>query len=166
MFRLLLLNAVLVAGFVAKQRIELNPGHIGLRDVGDVASAALADRRLCRRVVVRQRMVAEGEEPPSVGLWKSLAVLHRHVDPVELAVEEPPSGWFLTRTVWKDWTEHARQLFHDDRSFGEHSGVQIRVDILLLHVDVVIFRKSRHAVVEPVGRQRSADEYPLAEAGW
>src|SRR5262245_27051717 len=127
MFRLLL--CILIAGLVAKQWIELNPGHIGLRDVGDVASAALSDGRLRRRRGVRQRMVAEREEPPAVGLGESLAVLHGHVDPVELAVEEPASGWFLTRTVWKDWIEHARQLFHDDRSLGELSGFQIRVDV-------------------------------------
>src|SRR5262249_4781965 len=50
-------------------------------------------------------------------------------------------------------------------SLREDSRFQIRVDVLLLHVDVVIFGKSRRAVVEPVGRQRSADEYPFAEAG-
>src|SRR5215813_15643753 len=101
MFRLLL--CTLVAGLVAKQRVKLNPGHIGLGDVGDVASATLADRRFRRRLVVRHRMVAEREEPPAIGFRESLAVLHRHVDPIELAVEEPASGWFLTRTVWKDW---------------------------------------------------------------
>src|SRR5262249_45582967 len=117
MFRLLLWNAVLtafgqpgyrshrncfpalIAGLVAEQRLYLNPCHTGLRVVGDVASAALADRRFRRRRGVRQRMVAEGEEAPSVGLGESLAILHRHVDAIELAVEEPASGWFLTRTV-------------------------------------------------------------------
>src|SRR5262249_23515242 len=93
----------LIASFVAKQRIELNPGHVGLRDVGNVATAALADRRFRRGLRVRQWGVAEGEEPPSVGLGESLAVLHRHVDPIELAVEEPASRWFLARTVRKDW---------------------------------------------------------------
>src|SRR5262252_5943777 len=155
----------LIAGFVAKQRIELDPGHIGLRDVGDVTSAALADRRLRRRLLVWQWMVAKRVEPPAIGLGESLAVLHRHVDSIELAVEEPASGWLLARTVWKRRVEDACELFHENGSFGKRSGFQIRVDVLLLHVDVVIFRKSRHAVVEAVGRQRSADEHPLAEAG-
>src|SRR5262245_49252124 len=94
MFVLLVWTA-LVTRFVAKQRIELNPGHIGLRDVGDVAAAALADRCLGRRLLIRPGMVAEREEPPAVRLREPLAVLHRHVDAVELPVEEPASGWFL-----------------------------------------------------------------------
>src|SRR5262245_16980010 len=113
MFRLLLSNLInLIVGLVAKQRIELNPGHIGLRDVGDVASAALADRRFRRRLLVRHWVMAKGEKSPSVGLGKSLAVLHRHVDPVELAVEEPASGWFFARSVRKRRIEHAGQLLH------------------------------------------------------
>src|SRR5262249_34096942 len=84
----------------------------------------------------------------------------------ELAIEVSASGRFLPRTVWKDRIEHARQLFYDDRAFGERSGFQIRVDVVLFHVNVVIFGKSRRAVVESVRRQRSAHEYPFAEAGW
>src|SRR5262245_66536849 len=91
----LLCGTHLITGRVAKQRIELNPGHIGLRDVGDVAPAALTDRRLRRRLLVRQWMVTEREEPPPIGFRESLAVLHRHVDPVERAVEEPAPRRFL-----------------------------------------------------------------------
>src|SRR5262249_51343054 len=112
----------------------------------------------------RLRMMAESEEPPAVGLRESLAVLHRHVDAVELAVEEPASGWLVARTVRERWTEHPSQLFHEDGSFGEGSGFQVRVDVSLLHVDVVKLRKIRHTVVESVWRQRTAYEHPLAEA--
>src|SRR5262249_60382426 len=58
-----------------------------------------------------------------------------------------------------------RCLFDETFSFGKASCFKIRVAVLLPHVDVVIFRKTRHAVVEAVGRQRSAHEDPLAEAG-
>src|SRR6185295_5480693 len=101
---------------------------------GDVTSTALADRRLRRRVRVRQWMVAEGEEPPAVRLRESLAVFHRHVDPVELAIEEPAPGRFLAGAVRKRRAEHAGQLFDDDSSLRQDSGSQIRVDVLLLDV--------------------------------
>src|SRR5262245_21111436 len=78
-----------IAWLVAKQRIELNPGHIGLRDVGDVAARALGGGRLCCRLVVGHGMMAKREEAPPVRLGEALGVFHRHVDAVVLAVEEP-----------------------------------------------------------------------------
>src|SRR5262245_19629363 len=116
----------LVARLVPKQRIELDPRHVGLRDVGNVAAAAFADGRLRRSGLVWPWVVAEGEEPPAVGLRESFAVLDRHVDAVELAVEEAAAGWFLARTVRKRWSEQARQLFHEDGSFRKDTGLQIR----------------------------------------
>src|SRR5262245_1850500 len=77
---------------VAEQRIELDPRHVRLRDVGQVAAGTLGHRRLCGHLVVRQRVVAEGEVAPAVGLRKPLAVLHRHVDAVVFAVEVAASG--------------------------------------------------------------------------
>src|SRR4029453_16559455 len=96
MFRLLICNAVrtafasfytvlvtsafsLVPRLVAKQWIELNPGHIGLCDVGDVAACTLGGGRLRRCLVVRHGMVAKREEAPAVSLGESLAVLHGHI---------------------------------------------------------------------------------------
>src|SRR5262245_29603082 len=90
-----------VALFVAEQRIELNPRHVRLRDVCRVAAGTLSGRCLRGELVVRQRVVAEGEEAPAVGLREPLAVLHGHVDAVVLAVEVSASGGFLPRTVGK-----------------------------------------------------------------
>src|SRR5262245_56950794 len=93
---------------VAEQRIELDPRHVRLRDVRDVAAGTLGHRRLYGESVVRQRVVAEGEEAPAVRLREPLAVLHRHVDAVVLAVEVAAPGDFLARTVRKRRGEHAR----------------------------------------------------------
>src|SRR5262249_13027280 len=134
-------------------------------DVGHVAPAALADRRLRRCLLVRPRMMAEGEESPAIRFREPLAVLHRHVDAVELAVEEAASGWFLAGTVWKSWIAETSQRLHADGSFTNASGLSVRVAVLPLDLDVVILGNSRHAVVESVGRERRADENPFAEAG-
>src|SRR5262245_55176868 len=148
---------------VAEQRIALDPRHVRLRDVCNMAPGTLGRRCFCGELVVRQRVVAEGEEAPAVGLREPLAVLHRHVDAVVLAVEVATSGGFLARTVRKRRGEHARQLLHDDSSFGEGPGLQVRVDVLLLHVDVVILGKARLAVSEAVSLLWSALDHPLAE---
>src|SRR5262245_27745714 len=81
----------LISRLVAKQRIELNPREVRLRDIGNVAAGTLSRARLRRCLLVRHRMMAKSEEPPAIRLGESLAVLHRHVDAVELAVEEPAS---------------------------------------------------------------------------
>src|SRR5215510_2337390 len=81
----------LISRLVAEQRIELNPREVRLRDIGNVAAGTLSRARLRRCLLVRHRMMAKSEEPPAIRLGESLAVLHRHVDAVELAVEEPAS---------------------------------------------------------------------------
>src|SRR4051794_7476584 len=68
-----------IPDFVPKQRVELDIGHVGLCDVGDVAASTFARGPLGRRLVVRHRMMPESEEAPVVCTCKALAVFNRHV---------------------------------------------------------------------------------------
>src|SRR6266436_4729260 len=95
-------------------------------------------------------MMTKGEEAPAVGLSKALTVFHCHVDAVILAVEKPASGRFLARDVWKRRIKNPRQLFYDDGSFGKLAGLQIRINVFLLDVYVVIFGKASLSVVETI----------------
>src|ERR1700751_1344806 len=87
--------------FVTKYRIELNPCYVGVCDIGEMASRTFGHRLFRGGLIVGQWVMPEGEEAPAVGLSKTLAVFHRFVDAVELAVEISPSGWFGARAVWK-----------------------------------------------------------------
>jgi hypothetical protein len=88
MIRQIALSVVLLT----EHRIELDPRHIGLRNKGDVASCALRCWGLRGSFVVRQRMVTKREESPAIGFRKSLAVLHREINTVKLAVEKTTTG--------------------------------------------------------------------------
>src|SRR5437879_4422009 len=125
--------------FVSKQRIELDPSHVGFGDIGDMASCTLIHRRFPSGRLIWQWMMPEGEEAPAIGLSKPLAVFHCYVDAVELAVEIPPSGWLRTGAVWKSRIQNPSQFFYNDCSFGKGARLQIYIDILLFDVYVVIF---------------------------
>src|ERR1700720_3062001 len=110
-------------------------------------------------------MMPEGEEAPAVGLSKALAVFDSRVDAVVGAVEEPASRWFCTRAVRESRTQKAIQFFDDNGSFWKRTRLQVRINVFLLDVDVMIFREARLSVVEAVRRQGSAHKDPLAKAG-
>src|SRR4030095_15235662 len=111
------LCSVLIAFFVTQQRVELNPRHVGVGDIGDMASRTFGCGRFLGSIRVRQGMMPECEEAPVIGLRKALTVFYCYVDPVVLTVEIPASGRFLTRAVWKIRFKDSRQLLYDDRSF-------------------------------------------------
>src|SRR4029077_18619151 len=99
---------------------------------------------------IRQWMMPEGEKSPAVGLSEALAVFHRHVDAVVLAVEISTSGWFLTRTVWKSRIKNPGQFLYDDCSFWKLACLQIGIDVFLLDVHVMIFGEVRLGTVRSV----------------
>ena len=61
----------------AKHWIELNPGHIGFGDIGEVAASTFGQRLFRGGLIVGQWVMSEREEAPAVGLGKTLAVFHR-----------------------------------------------------------------------------------------
>src|SRR5580700_10087693 len=152
--------------FVTQERIELNPRHVGLGDVCDMATGTFGNGRLRGGLGIRQRMMAESEEAPAICIREPLAVFDSRVDAVVGAVEEPASRWFCTRAVRESRTQNASQLFDDYRSFGERTCFQVRIDVFRLDVDVMIFGESRFPVVEAVWRQRGAYENPPAKSSW
>src|SRR5580704_16988543 len=131
-----------------------------------MATGTFGNGRLRGGVGIRQRMMAESEEAPAICIREPLAVFDSRVDAVVGAVEEPASRWFCTRAVRESRTQHASQFLHDDRSLGKRTRLQVRIDIVRLDVDVMIFGESRFAVVESVWRQRGAYENPPAKSSW
>ncbi len=61
----------------AKDWIELDPRHIGFGDIGDMASSTFGHRLFRGGLIVGQWVMPESEEPPAVGLSKTLTVFHR-----------------------------------------------------------------------------------------
>src|SRR5262249_2730675 len=141
------------------------PRHVRLRDVGDVASGARRCGSFRGGLLVGSRMMPVGEVAPAVRLREALAVLDGEIDAVQLAVEEAAARGLLAGAIGERWIQDPRQLLDDDRSFRKGASLQIRVDILLLDVDVVELGKVGLAVVEPVWCQRGSDEDPTTEAG-
>ncbi len=60
-----------------KDWIELNPGHIGFGDIGEMAASTFGHRLFRGGLIVGQWVMSEREEAPAVGLGKTLAVFHR-----------------------------------------------------------------------------------------
>src|SRR5919106_1025078 len=131
-----------------------------------MASCTFAHRRFLGALFQRPGMMPEIEKSPVVGLGKALTVFHCDVHAVVLTVEISASGRFLTRAVWKSRIKDSRQLLYDDRSFWKLAGLQIRLDVSLFYVHVMIFGEVRLAAVETIGRQGSTHKNPRAIAGW
>ena len=83
-----------------------------------------------------------------------------------LAVEIPTSGRFFTRAIWKRRIKNSSEFFYNHRAFGKRTRLQVRIDVLPLDVDVMIFGESGFPVVKPVWRQRGAYENPSAKSSW
>src|SRR5215475_2378087 len=115
-----------------------------------MASCAGSHGRFSRAFGIRQWVMTEGKESPAIRLSKPLTVLHGNVNSVVLTIEISASGWFCTRPVWKGWIKNASQFFDNDCSFWEFTILQICLDVLLLNVDVMIFREVRLPVVEAI----------------
>jgi len=111
-------------------------------------------------------MMPKSKEAPAVGLCKALTVFYCQVDAVVLAIEIPTSGWFLTRAVWESRVKNPGQFFYDDSSFWKLARLQIRINVFLLNIDVMIFGEVRLSIIEPVRRQRSPHKNPFAKTGW
>src|SRR6516225_6558503 len=90
---------------------------------------------------------------PSVGAREPFLILHAQVYPVERAVEIAAPRWFLARAVREGRLEHASQFLDENRAVRKHAGLEVRVQVLFLHVDVVILRETRVPVVQRVWRQ-------------
>src|SRR5580704_8475096 len=130
-----------------------------------MAPCALGDRRFCGGLRIWQWMMPKSEEPPVVRLSETLAVFHCDVDAVVFAVEISPSGWFSTGTVRKRGIKDPSEFFYNDRPFGKGARLQVRIDVLLFYVDMMILREIRFSVVEGVGRQRSTHKDPRTISG-
>src|SRR4029077_8291672 len=109
-------------------------------------------------------MVSKVEEAPAVRCGESLTVLHSDVEDVVCAVEISSSGWFGARSIRKVRVETQSQFFNQDGAFGKGTGFEVDVQVLLLDVDMVVFREVGFAVVEGIGRQRGTDKSPVAIA--
>src|SRR6185369_5752618 len=102
-------------------------------------------------------MMTKSEVTPAVGRGKSLAVFHRCIDAVVFAVEKSAAGRFLTRAVWKSRIKNPSEFFHYDGAFGERARFQIRIDIFLLDVHIMVFGESRLSVVVVVRGSSSTE---------
>src|ERR1700745_1398442 len=111
-------------------------------------------------------MAPKVEKAPAVRCGESLTVLHSDVETVVCAVEISSSGWFGARSIRKGRVENPRQFFNDDCAFPTGTGFQVDVRVILLDVDMVVFREVGFAVVEGIGRQRGTDKSPVAIAHW
>src|SRR5262250_1116539 len=109
--------------------------------------------------------MAEVEKAPSVRLGEALAVFHRNVEPVIRSVEISASGGLGARAIGEGGIKNAGQFLDNHSSFRKRPRFQIRVHVLLLNIDVMVFGEARLAVVETVGRQRGADENPSPVSG-
>src|SRR6266545_4826500 len=99
--------------FFEEQRVELNPCHIGLSHIGDVAAGAFGHRRFRGRRRIRLRMMPEGKVTPAVTIGKALVVLYRDVNAVEHPVEIASPGWLGTGTVGECRIKNSRQFLHE-----------------------------------------------------
>src|SRR6266498_605111 len=148
--------------FFEEQRVELNPCHIGLSHIGDVAAGAFGHRRFRGRRRIRLRMMPEGKVTPAVTIGKALVVLYRDVNAVEHPVEIASPGWLGTGTVGECRIKNSRQFLHEDCAFRKRARLQISIEIARLHIYVVVFRESSVPVIEGIWRQGGADENPPA----
>src|SRR3954465_1894289 len=123
--------------FVPKHWIELNIGHVGVRDIGDMAAGTLGGRPFRGGFLVWQWMMPIGKEPPAVRVFEALAVFYGHVDAVVRTIEIRASGGVLTRPVWKSRVKNPGQFFYHDRSFREIACLQVCIDVFLFDIYVM-----------------------------
>src|SRR5262249_52692105 len=109
-------------------------------------------------------MMPEGKEAPTVRLRKTLAIFNGDINPVVRTIEISAPGWFLAGAVGKRRIKNSSQLFYNDRSFGKLTRLQVRINVLLLNVDMMIFGKVRLPIVETIGSQRSTNKHPSAKS--
>ena len=122
--------------------------------------------------------MAECVVPPAVGVGILLTIFYCDVDTVVLAVEVSTSGRFGAGAVWKLRIKDPREFFYYDRSFWHVARFQIRINVFLLDVYMMIFGEvgsgavlsGRVAVilsiVEALGSKGSANKNPFTKAGW
>src|SRR5262245_19691309 len=113
--------------FPAKYWVELNPCHIGLGHIGDVAPGALGHRGFCSRRRIRLWMMSEGKVTPTVTIGKALAVLYRDIHAVELRIEKTSPGGLGAGAVREGWIKKPRQFLHEDCAFRKRTRLQINI---------------------------------------
>src|SRR5215467_10203831 len=101
----------------AEHRVELNPCHISIGYVRNVAPCTFRHGSLRSGLLTGLRVMTEIKETPPIGFGESLAVLHRDVHAVICAVEKASSGRLGTRAIRETWIEHASQFLHEHRAF-------------------------------------------------
>ena len=146
--------------FITKYRVELNLGHVCVRDIGDMASGALRRRSFRGGLLVWQWMMPIGEESPAVRFCEALAVFYGHVDAVVSTVKVPASGGFLAGAVWERWVKNPGHFFYDDRSFWKVACFKICINVFLLDIYVMIFGEVRLGTTSGL----VAVELPIIEA--
>src|SRR5580693_7682828 len=152
--------------FIQQHWIELDPSHVSLCYVRYMAAGALRGWSLCGVPLVGLRVMSESEEPPPVRSSKLLAVFHGGIYPVEYTVEIPASGGFCSGAVRKGWIKDSGQFLDDDCPLRKNSVLQVRVYVLFLDINVMVFRKACAAAVETVGSQRRSHKNPFAIIRW
>src|SRR5262249_21895005 len=105
--------------FIAKDGIDLNPSHVGFRNIRLVTGGAYGCRvfRSCLRVW--QRMMPESKKAPPIGFGEPFTVFNGCIDAVELAVEKPMSRRFCTRAIWKRRIKNSSEFLYNQRAFRE-----------------------------------------------
>src|SRR5215469_11180533 len=103
----------------AEQRVELNPRHIGLGYVRNVAPCTLCYRFLRSGLITGLRVMPEGKETPPIGFGESLAVLHRYIHAVICSVEKASPGLLVTRAVRESLIDQAGEFLHEHGAFRE-----------------------------------------------
>src|SRR5262249_61750796 len=103
----------------SEQKVELNPRHIGLCYVRNVAPRTLCHGFLRSGLITGLRVMAEGKETPPIGFRESLAVLHRYVHAVICSVEKASPGRLGTRAIRESWIEQAGQFLPKTDAFRE-----------------------------------------------
>src|SRR6201984_3375042 len=94
---------------------------------------------------IGKRVMPEVEKSPPVRCSKPLAIFYRYIHAVVFAVEISSTGWVSARAVREGRIAHARQLLDEDGPFGKGTGLEVRVQVFLLDVDMVVFGEARLA---------------------
>src|ERR1700743_1308788 len=86
---------------IAQERVKLDPSHIGLCNICQMATSTIADRHLSSSLLIWHRMMAECKVYPAVCPGEALTVLAGRVDPVQFTVEVTSPRRLGSRAVWK-----------------------------------------------------------------
>src|SRR5580704_6985696 len=100
---------------------------------------------------------------PASGIGVALAILDRHIGPVQFSGKITPARGLSLRTVRKLSRDRELQLLEHDGSFGKDIRLLVFLVRPRLHVYVVKLRKIRLSSVESVWGERRPHVHPFLE---